>query len=170
MSQPYEKHRAQIELILRAWGMVPAHAATTADVLAYADLCGIDSHGMSMLPPYDKLRRAGLLDIGAEPKVTKETPVSAVVDAGGGLGHPAGRLAMQTAISKAKAIGMATVVVRNTAHYGACGWYTKMAAEAGHFDFDATHLTHSRSHYFSPPTRRFRRDYRGQSRRVQFPD
>lgn len=131
MSQPYEKHRAQIELILRAWGMVPAHAATTADVLAYADLCGIDSHGMSMLPPYDKLRRAGLLDIGAEPKVTKETPVSAVVDAGGGLGHPAGRLAMETAIVKAKSIGMATVVVRNTSHYGACGFYTKMAAEAG---------------------------------------
>jgi LDH2 family malate/lactate/ureidoglycolate dehydrogenase len=129
--QPYEKHRRQIELVLTSWKMAPEHAATTADVLAYADLCGIDSHGMSMLPPYDKLRRAGLLRIEASPSVMKETPVSAIVDAGGGLGHPAGKLAMQTAIAKAKIIGMAVVVVRNTAHYGACGYYTRMAAEAG---------------------------------------
>ena len=127
----YETHRAQIEAILRAWNMAPEGAATTADILAYADLCGIDSHGLSMLPPYDKLRRAGLLNIEARPAVTRETPVSAIVDAGGGLGHPAGRLAMQTAIAKAKSIGMASVVVRNTAHYGACGYYTKMAADAG---------------------------------------
>jgi LDH2 family malate/lactate/ureidoglycolate dehydrogenase len=86
---------------------------------------------MSMLPPYDRLRRAGLLNLGASPKVIKETPVSALVDAGGGLGHPAGKLAMEVAIAKASAIGMASVVVRNTAHYGACGFYTKMAADAG---------------------------------------
>lgn len=131
MTFPYELHRARIEAILRAWNMAPEGAAITADVLAYADLCGIDSHGMSMLPPYDKLRRAGLLNVEALPRVVRETPVSAVVDAGGGLGHPAGKLAMETAIKKARAIGMATVVVRNTAHYGACGYYTKMAADAG---------------------------------------
>ena len=131
MTHAYEKHRAQIEAILIAWGMIPAHAATTADVLSYADLCGIDSHGMSMLPPYDKNRRGGILNIGADPRIERETPVSALVDAGGGLGHPAGKLAMQTAIAKAKAIGMATVIVRNTAHYGACGYYTNMAAQAG---------------------------------------
>ena len=131
MTYPFAVHRAQIEHILQAWGMLPDHAATTADVLSYADLCGIDSHGMSMLPPYDRLRRAGLLNIAASPKVVMETPVSAIVDAGGGLGHPAGKLAMEVAIAKARAIGMASVVVRNTAHYGACGYYTKMAAEAG---------------------------------------
>ena len=63
MIHAYETHRAQIETILRAWGMPLEHAATTADVLSYADLCGIDSHGMSMLPPYDRLRRAGLLNL-----------------------------------------------------------------------------------------------------------
>ena len=131
MTYPFAAHRSQIELILQAWGMRAEHAATTADVLSYADLCGIDSHGMSMLPPYDRLRRAGLLDIAASPEVVTQTPVSAIVDAGGGLGHPAGKLAMELAIAKAGAIGMASVVVRNTAHYGACGYYTKMAADAG---------------------------------------
>jgi len=131
MTFPFAAHRAQIQLILQAWGMAGEHAATTADVLSYADLCGIDSHGMSMLPPYDRLRRAGLLKIDAAPTVVSDTPVSAIVDAGGGLGHPAGKLAMEVAIAKAKAIGLASVVVRNTAHYGACGYYTKMAADAG---------------------------------------
>ena len=131
MNHAYDTHRAQIETILRAWGMSAEHAGTTADVLSYADLCGIDSHGMSMLPPYDRLRRAGLLNLAAMPTVLKETPVSAIVDAGGGLGHPAGKRAMEIAIAKAKVIGMASVVVRNTAHYGACGFYTKMAADAG---------------------------------------
>lgn len=138
MTRPFEVHREQIELILRAWGMAPDHAATTADVLSYADLCGIDSHGISMLPPYNKLRRAGLLNIAAAPQVAQETPVSAIVDAGGGLGHPAGKLAMEVAIAKARAIGMACVVVRNTAHYGACGYYTRMAAEAGFIGMSTT--------------------------------
>ena len=138
MTRPFEVHREQIQLILEAWGMAREHAATTADVLSYADLCGIDSHGMSMLPPYDRLRRAGLLNIGACPTVEQETPVSAIVDAGGGLGHPAGKLAMEVAIAKARAIGMACVVVRNTAHYGACGYYTKMAAEAGFIGMSTT--------------------------------
>ena len=138
MTRPFEVHRAQIDLILQAWGMAPEHAATTADVLSYADLCGIDSHGISMLPPYDKLRRAGLLNIAAVPSVALETPVSAIVDAGGGLGHPAGKLAMEVAIAKARANGMACVVVRNTAHYGACGYYTKMAADAGFIGMSTT--------------------------------
>ena len=74
MNHSYEIHRAQIETILRAWGMSAEHAGTTADVLSYADLCGIDSHGMSMLPPYDRLRRAGLLTLAAAPTVLRRPP------------------------------------------------------------------------------------------------
>ena len=60
---------------------------TTADVLAWADLHGVDSHGISMIPGYDGLRRSGRAKMDARPKIIRETPVSAVVDGGGGLGH-----------------------------------------------------------------------------------
>ena len=59
MAAPYEMHRAQLEAILRAWGMPAIQAAVTAEIMAWADLHGIDSHGMSMVPGYDDRRRSG---------------------------------------------------------------------------------------------------------------
>jgi LDH2 family malate/lactate/ureidoglycolate dehydrogenase len=38
---------------------------------------------------------------------------------------------MAAAIAKARQSGMAAVAVRNSAHFGACGFYTLMAADAG---------------------------------------
>ena len=58
MSASYEIHRAQIEAILCSWGM--AKADLTAEVMAWADLLGIDSHGISMIPVYhERWKRKG---------------------------------------------------------------------------------------------------------------
>ena len=121
MPAPYETHRAQLKAILLAWGMPEDNAETTADILGWADLHGVDSHGISMLPGYDSLRRRGRANMNAWPRIIKETPVSALIDGDGGLGHVPGRFAMQVAIDKAKAAGMAITVVRNSAHFGATG-------------------------------------------------
>ncbi|MBV9117898.1 MAG: Ldh family oxidoreductase [Acetobacteraceae bacterium] len=131
MPAPYAAHRAQIKAILSAWGMPEENAEPTSEILAWADLHGVDSHGLSMLPGYDRLRRNGRARMDARPEIVRETPVSALVDGGGGLGHVPARFAMQTAIDKAKRAGLAAVAVRNSAHFGACGFYTLMAAEAG---------------------------------------
>jgi len=131
MPAPYEKHRAQLKAILLAWGMPEENAETTADILGWADLHGVDSHGISMLPGYDRLRRAGRANMAARPRIIKETPVSALVDGDGGLGHVPARFAMQVAIDKAKQSGMAIAAVRNSAHFGATGYYTLMAAKEG---------------------------------------
>jgi len=128
---PYEKHRAQLKAILLAWGMPEENAETTADILGWADLHGVDSHGISMLPGYDRLRRAGRANMAARPHIIKETPVSALVDGDGGLGHVPARFAMQVAIDKARQSGMAIAAVRNSAHFGATGYYTSMAAKEG---------------------------------------
>jgi len=131
MPAPYETHRAQLKAILLAWGMPEENAETTADILGWADLHGVDSHGISMLPGYDRLRRAGRANMNARPRIIKETPVSALVDGDGGLGHVPARFAMQVAIDKAKQSGMAIAAVRNSAHFGATGYYTLMAAKEG---------------------------------------
>ncbi len=128
---PYDKHRAQIKAILLAWGMPEDSAEATTDILSWADLHGVDSHGMSMIPGYDRLRRSGRAKMDARPRIIRETGVSAVVDAGGGLGHVPARFAMQMAIDKAKRTGMAIAAVKNSAHFGATGYYTLMAANAG---------------------------------------
>ncbi len=131
MATPYATHRAQIEAFLVAWGMPPATAAGTAEIMAWADLHGIDSHGISMIPTYDARRRDGKMRMEAIPRIVKETPVSALIDGDGGLGHPTSRLAMDTAIAKAKTAGVGIAAVRNSSHFGACGFYAKMAADAG---------------------------------------
>ena len=131
MPASYATHRAQIKAILTAWGMPEENAEPTADIMSWADLHGVDSHGMSMLPGYDRLRRTGRAKMDARPKIVKETPIAALVDGGGGLGHVPARFAMQTAIDKAKASGMAIAAVRNSAHFGATGYYTLMAANQG---------------------------------------
>ncbi len=127
----YEKHRAQIKAILLAWGMPEDNADATTDILSWADLHGVDSHGMSMIPGYDRLRRSGRAKMDARPKIIRETAVSALIDAGGGLGHVPARFGMQVAIDKAKQSGMAIAAVKNSAHFGATGYYTLMAAKAG---------------------------------------
>jgi LDH2 family malate/lactate/ureidoglycolate dehydrogenase len=131
MPAPYETHRAQLKAILLAWGMPEDNAETTADILSWADLHGVDSHGISMLPGYDRQRRSGRANMNARPRIVRETPVSALIDGDGGLGHVPARFAMQAAIDKAKQSGMAIAAVRNSAHFGAAGYYTLMAAREG---------------------------------------
>ena len=131
MPASYATHRAQIEAILISWGMAKSDAGRTAEIMAWADLHGIDSHGFSMLTVYHERWKQGRLNIAAQPKIIKETPVSALIDGNAGLGHLTSRFAMDTAIAKAKISGMAISSVRNSAHFGACGFYAKMAADAG---------------------------------------
>ncbi|MBN8890889.1 MAG: Ldh family oxidoreductase [Rhodospirillales bacterium] len=131
MSAPYATHRAQIAAILTAWGMPPEPAARTAEILGWADLHGVDSHGMSMLTQYDGWRREGRLDLAATPRIARESPVSALVEGGGGLGHVPADFAMRLAVAKARKVGMAAVSVRDSSHFGACGYYGLIAAEAG---------------------------------------
>ncbi len=130
MAATYQNHRAQIEAILVGWGMPSETAEKTADVIAWADLHGIDSHGLSTMTMYHERWKQGRINMSAEPRIVKETPVSVLIDGDAGLGHSTSILAMESAISKAQTSGMAISSVRNSAHFGACGYYTEMAAEA----------------------------------------
>ena len=121
----------QIASILTAWGMKPGHVAATAEVMADADACGIDTHGISMLPPYDDRRRRNVITLDTDINVVTETPTTALIDAGGGLGYVPSLLATKMCIDKAKVMGMAAVAVRESAHFGATGFYTRLMAAAG---------------------------------------
>jgi LDH2 family malate/lactate/ureidoglycolate dehydrogenase len=131
MPASYAAHRALLQALLTAWGMKPAFAERTAEVMSWADLHGIDSHGISMIPAYHERHKNGRVRMAAEPRVERETPVSALLDGDGGLGHEPSRQAMELAIAKARAIGLAVVSVHNSSHFGACGFYAQMAADAG---------------------------------------
>jgi LDH2 family malate/lactate/ureidoglycolate dehydrogenase len=121
----------QIGHQLCAWGMGADAAAETADVLVEADLMGIDSHGVALLTLYDDLVSTGGVVPGGQPRVARSFGATAVIDAGGALGHVPSLRAMDLAIERARAFGIGAVAVRNSNHFGAAGIYALRAARAG---------------------------------------
>jgi LDH2 family malate/lactate/ureidoglycolate dehydrogenase len=131
MRFPAETIHRQISEVLRAWGMPDDVVRTAADVMTDTDLAGIDSHGISMLMLYEEALGLEQLNPTPAPRVVRESPVTALVDGDAGLGHVAAVFGMELAISKATAMGVAVVCVRNSTHFGAAGYYAAMASQRG---------------------------------------
>src|SRR5262249_46979479 len=98
MRVPADTIRTQLVSVLRAWGMSDAHAGTTAEMMVETDLRGVDSHGISMLPTYDREFRAGRLNMRPSYKTVREGPAFALIDADASLGHPVSVYAMNLAV------------------------------------------------------------------------
>ena len=126
-----ETIKAQIAGVLSAWGMPPDQVATTVDLMVEADIRGIDSHGIGMLPQYHDRRNEGRIIVPGHIRVIEDLPAMTLIDAGHGLGHVPAKMAMQSAIAKAKDMGVGVSVVRSSNHFGAAGVYSTMALEAG---------------------------------------
>ena len=122
-----ESLRAQTAAILQAWGMPEATARTTAALMVETDLLGVESHGISMLAQYEAMRASGRLHLAANPRVLRDGPATALLDGDAGLGHAVSAQAMQLAVDKARALGIALVGVRNSHHFGAAGVYARIA-------------------------------------------
>jgi LDH2 family malate/lactate/ureidoglycolate dehydrogenase len=128
---PADRIREQLVSVLGAWGMSGAHASTTAEMMLETDLRGVDSHGISMLPTYDREYRAGRLNMRPVFRTVREGPATALLDADASLGHPVSVHAMNLAVDKCRAAGVAVVSVVNSHHFGAAGCYARIAAERG---------------------------------------
>jgi LDH2 family malate/lactate/ureidoglycolate dehydrogenase len=128
---PADKVHEQILTLLLSWGMSEEQSRTSATVMVDTDLSGVDSHGLSMLMDYDQSRRKGKLNLHAAPHIVRENTVTALVDADAGLGHAAAVMGMELAIGRAKEHGVGIVTVRNSHHFGAAGYYARMASSAG---------------------------------------
>jgi L-2-hydroxycarboxylate dehydrogenase (NAD+) len=110
-------------------GVSEPDARITADVLVAADLRGVVSHGVAHLRRYLDGLRAGTIVARPQEQVLTETPATAAIEAGAGLGQPVSYRAMQKAIQKALAVGAGFVTVRNSNHYGIAGYYAMLALE-----------------------------------------
>ena len=120
-------HRYTVDY-LNHWNVSDEDANLAADVLLAADMRGVDSHRLIRLGSYYGSRlRKGLIDPQAVLTVVKETATTLSIDAGNGLGHPAGVKTMRLCIEKAFNSGVALATVRNSNHFGIAGYYAMMA-------------------------------------------
>lgn len=110
-------------------GVPAADAVICSEVLIASDLKGIESHGIGRLKMYYDRIKAGIQNPETKIDVLRDKYATAVWDGNHGMGHVIGKKAMQTAIDKASQYGIGSVAVRNSTHYGICGFYAEMAVK-----------------------------------------
>lgn len=123
-------HRFVVEAFESA-GVSDPDARVTADVLTMTDAWGVFTHGTKNVRGYLRRLRAGGLRATGRPRLAAEGPAWGLVDGDSALGMVTSVFAMQTALIKARACGIAYVGVRNSCHYGAAGYYAWLAAREG---------------------------------------
>ncbi|MBE0685286.1 MAG: Ldh family oxidoreductase [Anaerolineaceae bacterium] len=116
---------------LAAMGISDEDAKIIANVIITSDFFGVRSHGIAHLKMYYDRIKKGLQLPKTNITVVKDTPTTAVLDGGNGMGMVIGHHAMKMAIEKAKQNGLGAVAVRNSSHYGVAGYYPLMAVKEG---------------------------------------
>ncbi|MEY3350222.1 MAG: hypothetical protein RIQ50_333 [Bacteroidota bacterium] len=116
-----------VKSVFLAMGCPPHQAQLAADVLVSADLRGIDSHGVARLSGYVRLWEVGRVNAQPLISIVHETPSTAVVDGGSGLGLVVAPQAMDIAIEKAKQVGTGWVSVKNSNHFGIAAYHAMKA-------------------------------------------
>ncbi len=118
--------------VFKGSGVPEREAHICADVLITADKWGIDSHGIGRLKTiyYDRIKE-GIQFPATSFEVVREGLATAVVDGNNGMGQVIAKKAMDLAMSKARNCGIGMVAVRNSTHFGICGYYLKMATDGG---------------------------------------
>lgn len=117
--------------IFQRQGMSEAHAAMTADVLVWADLRGMGSHGVMRVPRYVDFIRKGDLNVRPSMRHANDGPACVLVDADRAAGPIAMMEGKRAACEKAKSAGVGLALIRGTTHTAALGYYTQSAARDG---------------------------------------
>ena len=110
-------------------GLPPQDADTVAEALVFADLRGTHSHGVMRVEAYEKRIRKGGMNLNPQLRVQRLKPAIALIDAEGGIGHPAAKLATEEAVRLAKEHGIGMVGVKNSAHCGVLAYYVDLALQ-----------------------------------------
>src|ERR1700716_4243659 len=115
--------------IFTAGGIGVEDAQVVAGDLVAADLEGIASHGVMLLPMYVERIVKGSVSARSAGEVVSDRGGAIVIDAHNALGQLTARQAVRLAVARAKDIGVAVVVVRNGFHFGTAGRFARMIAE-----------------------------------------
>lgn len=123
--------RQLVKDLFAAAGASADDAGTVADVLAWANQRGVDSHGVSRIPRYLELFESGEANAKPRMTITRPRPGLLVIDADRAPGPVALCRAVHEGIAVAREQGSCWVSVRDTVHAGAIGYYTQLAADQG---------------------------------------
>ena len=117
--------------IFSACNISSEDALKWADVLVWANLRGVDSHGVLRIPRYIETIKNG--NIKARPNITieKKDGAIAVLDCDAAPGPIGMSRAMEEAMQRANEVNIGWCIAKNITHTGAIGYYAQIAAKEG---------------------------------------
>jgi LDH2 family malate/lactate/ureidoglycolate dehydrogenase len=121
--------------VLESAGLSKAHAEITAEILLFADLRGIESHGISKLPIYVKRIKDGGVDPKAVPEIVGRKGAVIRIDGKNALGQVAGDFGAARAVEAALEHGIGLAVVGNSNHFGVTAYYSMKGLNRGVIGF-----------------------------------
>jgi LDH2 family malate/lactate/ureidoglycolate dehydrogenase len=121
--------------LMHAAGVDQAQTASVSDNLIWNDAAGRHNHGFERLPAMLARVAAGGIAARADMRFRSLAPSLAHLDAGGGFGQHAGRLAIDRAVDLARAQGVGIVGVSNSHFFGTGAYFVARAAAAGMISF-----------------------------------
>ncbi|MCP3022104.1 Ldh family oxidoreductase [Cupriavidus basilensis] len=115
--------------LLAAQGVPADIANDVAEHLVEADRCGYTSHGLSILPNYQRSLATGNVNPAGRAECVLDRDSLLVFDGNGGFGQHVGKRVIETAIERVRQHGHCIVTLRRSHHLGRMGHYGEMVAK-----------------------------------------
>src|ERR1035441_3284003 len=127
---------------LTSWAAALLEAATfprptahlVAESLVAANLRGVDSHGVQLLPYYVEQVERGDMDVSAEGRVASESGACLLYDGANGVGQQIASVCCGHAVRLAHKRGISIVAARESNHFGAAAFWGQKIYAAGLVD------------------------------------
>jgi ureidoglycolate dehydrogenase (NAD+) len=126
-----EALQALCEALFTASDVSAEHARSWAEVLVWANLRGVESHGVLRIPRYLELIQLGQLHARPNMRWLQRAGAIALLDADRAPGPVAMQAAMDEAIARAREVHVGWVVTKDITHAGAVGHFALRAAKQG---------------------------------------
>jgi ureidoglycolate dehydrogenase (NAD+) len=117
--------------VFESAGVAPDNAAIWAETLIWANLRGVDSHGVLRIPRYLELLASGGINPTPNLRILRSAGAIALLEADRAPGPVAMRRAMDEAIRHAHDVHVGWCVARGITHAGAVGHFALRAAAEG---------------------------------------
>src|SRR5215813_6756458 len=117
--------------IFTAAGVPPEMAGAWAEALVWANLRGVDSHGVIRIPRYLDLLRRKSINANPDMRIERKDGAIVVLEADRAPGAVAMTRAMSEAVDRAREVHIGWCGARNITHSGAIGYFALQAAQAG---------------------------------------
>ena len=117
--------------VFQFYGLNYADSALWAEVLVWANLRGVDSHGVLRIPLYTEYLEKGIINSTPNLQVDPLSGAIAKLHSDLAPGPVALKKGMEEAISKAEEFNLGWCAISNMTHAGAIGFFSLLAAEKG---------------------------------------